>query len=70
MAWVETGQRAGYFPGSSDADVPPGSYLAGPTGSTGFTRADGFDDGAISKEARDAALAARLWERSRELVGV
>ena len=34
------------------------------------SKADGFDVANISKEARDAALAARLWERSAELVGV
>ena len=50
--------------------MPPGSYLSGPTGSTGFTRAEGFDDGTISAEASDDALAARLWERSAAIVGL
>ena len=45
-----------------------GAYLSAETGSRAVTFADGFDDGLISPEGADADLAARLWERSRELV--
>ncbi|KAH8075182.1 ubiquitinyl hydrolase [Aureococcus anophagefferens] len=45
-----------------------GAYLSAETGSRAVTFADGFDDGPISPEGADAGLAARLWERSRELV--
>ena len=45
-----------------------GAYLSAETGSRAVTFADGFDDGLISPEGADAGLAARLWERSRELV--
>lgn len=64
------GNRLAHVATASDAAIPPGSYLAGPTGSKGFTREDGFTDGTLSKEAQDDALAARLWERSCEIVGV
>ena len=63
------GQRLAFMATASDDDIPPGSYLAGPTGSKGFTRDDGFDDGIISAEAKDAAKAAALWDCSREIVG-
>lgn len=62
------GQRLAHLATASDDVMPPGSYLAGPTGSKGFTREDGFVDGTISAEAKDDAKAARLWERSCELV--
>ena len=64
------GQRLAFMATASDADVPPGSYFSGPTGSRGFSREDGFTDGTISNEGLDDALAARLWERSIELVGL
>ena len=63
------GKRLAHVVTASDAEVPPGSYLTGPTGSKGFTREDGFDDGLISKEGMDDAKAAKLWERSCEIVG-
>jgi protochlorophyllide reductase len=63
------GRRLAHMATASDAEVPPGSYLCGPTGSKGFTREDGFDDGRISKEASDDAKATRLWELSSEIVG-
>lgn len=63
------GDRLAYMATASDRDVPPGSYLSGPTGSKGYTRADGFDDGQLSDEASDEAKAARLWDRSCEVVG-
>ena len=39
------------------------------TGSKAATYAEGFDDGLISPEGQNDALAAWLWDRSRELVG-
>lgn len=63
------GGRLAHLATASDALVPPGAYLAGPTGSKGFTRDDGFDDGTISTEGRDDAKAERLWALSCELVG-
>lgn len=63
------GDRLAYLATASDEEVPAGSYLSGPTGSKGYTRADGFDDGLISPEGLDEALAGRLWKRSAELVG-
>ena len=63
------GRRLAHMATASDAEVPPGSYLAGPTGSKGFMRDDGFDDARISKEASDDAKATRLWELSSEIVG-
>ena len=63
------GDRLAFMATASDADVPPGSYLAGPTGSKGYTRADGFDDGIRSAEARDDDKAKRLWEISAAAVG-
>ena len=50
-------------------EVPRGAYLSAETGSKAATYADGFDDGLISPEGQDDELAARLWDRSRELVG-
>ena len=64
------GDRLAYLATASDAQVPQGSYLSGPTGSKGFTREDGFTDGIFSKEGLDDAKAAKLWERSCEIVGV
>ena len=40
------------------------------TGSKAATYAEGFDDGLISPEGQDDALAARLWDRSRDLVNI
>ena len=54
---------------ATSEDVPRGAYLSAETGSKAATYADGFDDGLISPEGQDDALAARLWDRSRELVG-
>ena len=48
-----------------------GSYLSAPAAtSKAATRAEGFDDTPVSKEAQDEALAAALWRRSSELVGL
>ena len=63
------GDRLAFMATASDADVPAGSYLAGPTGSKGYTRGEGFDDGIVSAEARDDSKAAALWVRSCEIVG-
>jgi len=65
------GARLAYAATASEADVPSGSYLSAPSAtSAAASRADGFGDAAVSKEARDDALAARLWERSAEVVGL
>jgi light-dependent protochlorophyllide reductase len=64
------GDRLMHLCTADDALIPPGSYLTGPTGSRGFSREDGFDDGKISAEASDDGKAARLWELSSELVGL
>jgi len=63
------GRRLAHVATATDAQVPPGSYLSGPTGSKGFTKDDGFDDGIISAEAQDDDKAALLWSRSCELTG-
>ena len=65
------GARLAYAATASEADVPSGSYLSAPSAtSKAASRADGFGDATVSKEARDDALAARLWERSAEVVGL
>jgi len=61
------GERLAYV--ATSDDVPRGAYLSAETGSKATTYAEGFDDGLISPEGQDEALAARLWDRSRELVG-
>ena len=61
------GERLAYV--ATSDDVPRGAYLSAETGSKAATYAEGFDDGLISPEGQDDALAARLWDRSRELVG-
>ena len=51
--------------------MPSGSYLSAPSAtSTAATVADGFDAAPVSAEASDDDLAARLWERSAEVVGL
>eukprot|EP00629_Pelagomonadales_sp_RCC1024_P017814 CAMPEP_0119269676 /NCGR_PEP_ID=MMETSP1329-20130426/6989_1 /TAXON_ID=114041 /ORGANISM="Genus nov. species nov., Strain RCC1024" /LENGTH=317 /DNA_ID=CAMNT_0007269677 /DNA_START=273 /DNA_END=1222 /DNA_ORIENTATION=- len=55
------GERLAYM---ATADLPSGSYLSADTGSRAASIADGFDDGLISKEGSDDALAAKLWDRS------
>lgn len=62
------GERLAHLAAAADTIVPGGSYLSAPTGAKGFTREDGFDDGLISAEGQDSALAERLWLRSAELV--
>ncbi len=61
------GERLAYV--ATSDDVPRGAYLSAETGSKAATYAEGFDDGLISPEGQNDALAARLWDRSRELVG-
>ena len=60
------GERLAYM--ATFGDIPKGAYLSAETGSKAATYADGFDDGLISPEGQDDALAARLWERSQELL--
>ena len=48
------------------ADLPPDSYI-GPTGFQGLRGAPGSNP--RSKESRDAAVAARLWEISEARTG-
>lgn len=64
------GDRLAYMATASDADVPSGSYFAAPTAAKGFSRADGFTDGAISAEASDDAKALKLWELSMKAIGM
>ena len=45
-------------------------WLGGPAGHTGLVSRLGFEDAVVSKEAQDDALAAALWLRSAELVGL
>ena len=59
------GARLAYCATASADEVPSGSYLSAPNAkSQATTRADGFGDAAVSKEARNDDLATRLWERS------
>ena len=63
------GARLAYMATASEGEVPSGSYLSAPSAtSTATCREEGFDAAAVSTEAQDDALAARLWERSAELV--
>ena len=62
------GERLAYV--ATSDDVPPGAYLSAETGSKAATYAEGFDDGLISPEGQDDALAVRLWDRSRDLVNI
>eukprot|EP00613_Pedinella_sp_CCMP2098_P037768 CAMPEP_0171800452 /NCGR_PEP_ID=MMETSP0991-20121206/71691_1 /TAXON_ID=483369 /ORGANISM="non described non described, Strain CCMP2098" /LENGTH=307 /DNA_ID=CAMNT_0012411971 /DNA_START=98 /DNA_END=1021 /DNA_ORIENTATION=+ len=62
------GERLAYLAAATDDDIPNGSYLSAPTGSSAARISDGFNDGEISLEAADSALAARLWEVSTILV--
>jgi len=65
------GARLAYVATAPEAEVPSGSYLSAASAtSKAATRAEGFDEAQVSKEARDDALAARLWERSAEVVGL
>ena len=65
------GARLAYAATASDGEVPSGSYLSAPSAtSKAATRADGFDAARVSTEAQDDAKAARLWERSAEVVGL
>jgi NAD(P)-dependent dehydrogenase (short-subunit alcohol dehydrogenase family) len=57
------------FVDSSSNNYYNGSYYCAPTKSLGTTPSDGFVDTPVSKEASDADLGARLWERSLEIVG-
>ena len=61
------GERLAYV--ATSDEVPRGAYLSAETGSKAATYAEGFDDGLISPEGQNDQLAARLWDRSRELVG-
>ena len=62
------GERLAYV--ATSDEVPRGAYLSAETGSKAATYADGFDDGLISPEGQNEQLAARLWDRSRELVNI
>lgn len=64
------GGRLAYMATADDTEVPNGSYFSAPTKSKALTKSDGFDQGTISKEASDDVLAARLWDRSLEIVGL
>ena len=65
------GARLAYAATASEVEVPSGSYLSAPAAtSKAATRAEGFEDARVSKEAQDDALAAALWLRSAELVGL
>ena len=65
------GARLAYMATAPEAEVPSGSYLSAASAtSKAITRSEGFDEAPVSKEARDEALAARLWERSAEVLGL
>lgn len=62
------GERLAYM--ATDNDIASGSYYSADVGSKAATKADGFEQGVISTEASNDDLAARLWDRSAEIVGV
>lgn len=65
------GARLAYMATASDAEVPSGSYYSAPAAtSKAATRADGFEDATVSAEARDGALASKLWDASLQVVGL
>ena len=64
------GERLAYMATASDDEVPSGSYLSSATGSKAATISDGFYNSSVSKEASDDGLAAKLWDRSTEIVGI
>jgi len=65
------GERLVYVATAMETEVPSGTYLSAASAtSRAATRAEGFGDAKISKEASDDDLAARLWERSSAVVGV
>jgi len=65
------GARLAYLATAPEEEVPPGSYLSAPAAtSAAATVADGFGPAAVSREAQDKELAARLWERSSAVVGL
>jgi len=64
------GERLAYMATASDDEVPSGSYFSAEVGSKAATNADGFQQGDISKEGSDEALAASLWDLSAKIVGV
>ena len=65
------GARLSYMATASEYEVPSGSYLSAASAtSKASTRAEGFEQAAISREAQDDVVAARLWERSAEVVGL
>ena len=55
---------------SSREEYATGEYLSAPVGSTAVSKADGFDDAAVSAEAKDDNKCARLWELSEKAVGL
>ena len=64
------GERLAYAATAPDSEVPPGSYLAASVGSRAATVEGGFEQGVISSEGSDDALAERLWELSASVVGL
>jgi len=68
---VDTGgARLAYMATAPEEEVPSGSYFSAEVGSRAFTKEDGFDDASVSIEASDDDLAARLWFKSTEIVGL
>jgi light-dependent protochlorophyllide reductase len=61
------GDRLAYLATTTD-DIPNGSYFSAPAKCQGTTPETGFVLSAVSKEASDDAVAARLWEKSLEIV--
>jgi light-dependent protochlorophyllide reductase len=64
------GERLAYMATAGDEEVPTGSYFSAEVGSKAATRADGFDNDDVSKEASNDKLAAKLWDRSLEILGM
>lgn len=62
------GARLAYM--ATSDEVPSGSYLSAEVGSKGASMSDGFEATVVSKEASNDDLAARLWDRSAEIVGI
>jgi light-dependent protochlorophyllide reductase len=62
------GERLAYMATADESEVPSGSYFSAKVGSKAATKADGFDQDGISKEASNDELATKLWERSMEIV--
>jgi len=62
------GNRLAYMATADEEEVPSGSYFSAKVKSRAMTQATGFQQWAVSKEASDNDLAARLWDCSLDVV--